>query len=324
MKQKKLGNTSLSVSVIGFGTWGLGGFSYGPMDEKTAIDLLRTALNKGITFFDTSDLYGNGRSEKLLGCAFSSHRDSIVYATKGGTLSHTGFHMPQDFSRKHLNHALERSLRRLNTEYVDLYQLHSPKMEDVEQHDCLETLDRLKRDGKIREYGISVRSPIDGKVAIEKYGFKIVQANYNLIDHRAEECGLFETAVAHRAGIICRTPICFGFLSGKLNSETSFSKGDHRVNWPKDQLDRWAKAPALFANLVKVSGQSYAQMALQFCLSQEAISTVIPGMMNRKELEEDLAVADLPPLTSGELYEIRQIYASNIFFDISAKSKGKQ
>jgi aryl-alcohol dehydrogenase-like predicted oxidoreductase len=207
---------------------------------------------------------------------------------------------------------------------VDLYQLHSPTIEDVEQYDCVETLDRFKRDGKIKEYGISVRSPMDGSIAIERYGFKIVQVNYNLIDHRAEECGLFDSAVAHGAGIVCRTPICFGFLSGKLNSEIYFTKDDHRANWPKDQLDRWANAPALFASIVKDRDQSYTQMALQFCLAQKAISTVIPGMMNSNELEEDLAAADLPPLNPEELDEIERIYSRNIFFNATAKSRGKR
>ncbi len=324
MKMNRLGDTSLTVSEIGFGTWGLGGSSYGPIDEKSSLALLRTALEKGINFYDTSDLYGEGRSECLIGKALGADRDSLVYATKGGTLPHTGFRMPQDFSRKHLSGALEGSLKRLGTDYVDLYQLHSPTLEDVEKHDCLGTLDRFKREGKIREYGISVRTPMDGNIAITTFGFKIVQVNYNLIDHRAVDCGLFETALAHNAGIICRTPICFGFLSGKLDADTSFAEGDHRANWPKDQLACWANAPALFAGIVRGQGQNYAQMALQFCLAQKAISTVIPGMMNARELSEDIAAVEHTVLNQMELDEIKRIYRSNTFFDKAAKSRGKQ
>ena len=232
--------------------------------------------------------------------------------------------MPQDFSEKHLSRSLEESLKRIGTDYIDLYQLHSPVLEDVERYDCVGTLERFKRDGKIREYGISVRSPMDGKIAIDSYGFKVVQVNYNLIDHRAGEIGLFDMAAASGVGIICRTPICFGFLSGKLKADTMFAEGDHRANWPKDQLSVWADAPALFAGVLSRQGQSCVQLALRFCLAPKAVSTVIPGMMNMEELEENVQAASLPPISKEEVVEIRQIYQSNTFFDKTAKSKGKQ
>lgn len=324
MRTKRLGPTSLESSVIGFGAWGLGGVSYGPIEEAQALEVLDLALEAGVTLYDTSDLYGDGVSEILVGKAFAGRRDKALIATKGGTLPHKGFHMPQNFSRPYLEGALEASLRRLGVDYVDLYQLHSPTLEDIETNDCVETLEAMRRAGKIKAYGVSVRSPMDGKTAIEKFGFPVVQVNFNLIDQRAAECGLFETALAHGAGIICRTPLCFGFLSGALCADTPFAKGDHRANWPKDQLACWANAPALFAGLTEGKGRSYVQLALQFCLAQPAVTTVIPGMMNAREVEEDLAAEALPPLTQAELDEIRAIYRANSFYDRSAKDRGKQ
>ena len=324
MRTKPLGSTSLSPSVIGFGTWGLGGVAYGPMDEAQALTLLQKALERGVTLYDTSDLYGDGRSEELLAKAFAGKRDRICIATKGGTLPHTGFRMPQDFSRTYLERALEASLKRLKTDYVDLYQLHSPTLEDIETYDCVATLSAMRAAGKIKAYGVSVRSPMDGKVAVETFGFRAVQVNFNLIDQRAMECGLFDVALAHGAGLICRTPLCFGFLSGVLGAETAFGEGDHRANWPKDQLKCWADAPALFRGLTENKGRSYVQLALQFCLAQPAVSTVIPGMMKKEEVLENLEAEFLPPLTAAELAEIQTVYKANTFYDKSAKLRGRQ
>jgi aryl-alcohol dehydrogenase-like predicted oxidoreductase len=288
-----------------------------------ALELLHQAFDRGVNFYDTSDLYGDGKSEELLARAFSGVRDRVLYATKGGTLPHSGFTMPQDFSRAHLCEALEGSLKRLKTDYVDLYQLHSPTMEDLEREDCVETLEGFKRSGKVKEYGVSVRSPMDGKIAVEMFGFRSVQVNFNLLDQRARECGLFDAARALGAGLICRTPLCFGFLSGKLKGTEQFTEGDHRANWPENQLKCWAEATSLFSCLTEGKGRSYVQLALLYCLAQEAITTVIPGMMKASEVLEDLGTLDLPPLTQGELDEIKKIYDSNVFYDKSAKSKGK-
>ena len=324
MRTRPLGQTGLSPSVIGFGTWGLGGVAYGPIGEAKALHLLHMAHDRGVTLYDTSDLYGDGRSERLIAKAFAGRRDTVLLATKGGTLPHTGFVMPQDFSRGHLEKALDASLGRLGTDYVDLYQLHSPTLDDVAVNDCLATLEAFKASGRIRAYGISVRSPMDGKTAVERFGFTSVQVNFNLIDQRADACGLFASALATGAGLICRTPLCFGFLSGKLDADASFDAGDHRANWPPDQLRCWADAPSLFAGLTRETGRSYVQLALQFCLAQDAITTVIPGMMTEAELEEDLGCLELPPLTDDELAAIRSIYAANSFYDRTAKQRGRQ
>jgi aryl-alcohol dehydrogenase-like predicted oxidoreductase len=324
MKYRKLGNTGLEVSEIGYGTWGLGGKSYGDVDDNESKRALRLAYEKGVNFYDTADLYGNGHSEELLAEVFKEVRDKVIIATKGGTLPHTGFYMPQDFSPQYLRKALEASLRRLQTDYVDLYQLHSPRIEDIGNNKGLtETLEAFKSEGKIKAYGVSVRSPQDGLRAIQEFGFKVIQVNFNMIDQRALEIGLFAAAEKLNIGVIVRTPLVFGYLTGSLNGEETFQGVDHRANWPKEQLRRWANAPKLFASLVDGKERSYAQVALQFCLSHNAVSTVIPGMMNMREVEEDVQAVNLPELLPGEMAQIKKIYDSHNLYDKSAKSQGR-
>lgn len=319
MKYRRLGSTGFEVSEIGFGTWGLGGNSYGPVDDTESKKALKLAFEKGVNFYDTSDLYGTGHSEELLGEVFKDVRDRVIIGTKGGTLPHTGFKMPQDFSVKHLENALEGSLRRLKTDYIDLYQLHSPTINDIEKNDVIETLENFETQGKISTYGISVRSPDDGKVAIEKYNFPVIQANFNMIDQRAVDNGLFDLAKEKGAGIIVRTPLVFGYLTDKLDGNEKFKGVDHRAKWPKDQLMRWADAPDLFSFLYQE--RTPVQAALRFCLDFDVVSTVIPGMMNVGEVKENILSSDLSSLSDEEHALIRKIYQTNEFYDESAKGE---
>lgn len=320
MKYRTLGSTGIRISEIGFGTWGLGGDSYGPVDDDTSEKVLKEALDSGITFYDTSDLYGNGHCEEILGRAFSDCRQQMVIATKVGTLPHTGFYMPQDFSEAHIRASMDASLRRLETDYVDLYQLHSPPMELPNWDEIVGVLKSLRQEGKIHASGISARSPEDAKTAIEKFGFEAVQVNFNLIDHRAIDSGLFDLCRQRNVGVIVRTPLAFGYLSGKLTGEEEFQGSDHRAKWPREQLRRWANAHHLFAPLNEGKLRTMTQLALQFCLSEEAVSTVIPGILTLDEVRENSGAADLPALSKDELIAIRRIYRDHQFYDASAKT----
>ena len=325
MEYRQLGTSGITVSVLGFGTWGLGGESYGPVDDGVSERALRTARELGINFYDTADLYGGGHSEEVLGRTFARVRDQVVIATKGGTLPHTGFHMPQRFSSSHLVGALEGSLRRLGTDYVDLYQLHSPPLEALDDDPgVVETLEQLRQQGKIRCFGISVRSPDDALIAVKRWGFPVVQVNFNMIDQRALDNGLFDRVPVNGAGVIARTPLAFGYLSGALTGAETFSEGDHRRNWPEDQRRRWAEAPATFAALNSGTTRTMAQLALQYCLGQAAVTTTIPGMLTPEEVAEDVAVTEMPRLTEAEHRQIRTIYLNNAFFDRTAKARGRQ
>lgn len=318
MRYRLLGATGIKVSEIGFGTWGIGGLteadtSYGPTDDNESKRALRRAFDLGVTLYDTSDVYGYGHSEELIGEVFRGVREQIVIASKVGFLRHRG---PQDFSPKYIRESLEKTLRRLRTDYLDIYQLHSPPIGDILNHpEAVETLEDLVEEQKIRAFGISLRTPDDGKVAIQKLRFRSLQVNFNMIDQRILENGVADLAKAEHVGLIARTPLNFGFLSGKLVGVT-FDARDHRSHWPEAQLRRWAEAPQLFSFLyAKESGRTPVQAALQFCLSHPAVATVIPGMLTVKEVEENVGAIETFPLTTEECARIRDIYSKNEFFE---------
>lgn len=316
MRYRSLGRTGLEVSEIGFGAWGIGGdaggaIAYGPADRGESLRALAAALDRGINFYDTSDFYGQGRSEELIGEAFAGRRTEVVIASKAGLL---GDGTKTDFSAAHLRGALEASLKRLRTDYVDLYQLHSPPPEAIGE-DVVSTLDLLRQHGKIRAYGLSARSPEEAKAALERHAFPVLQVNFNLIDSRAVDCGLFELAARAGAGIVARTPLSFGFLTGRYPADGDFHANDHRRRWSPEQRALWAEAPALFRKMVeKTPGQTAAQFALRYCLSRAGVSSAIPGMLTPAQVEENAAAADLPPLADDELERIADIGGRSNFF----------
>ena len=318
MKYRRLGSTGIQVSEIGFGTWGIGGsvngdVAYGPTDTRESKRALRRAFDMGVTFYDTSDFYGFGHSESLIGQELHDVREQIVIATKVGLLDANG---SLDFSPQHIRSSLGKSLCRLRTDYIDLYQLHSPAIDLLERDDrVLSLLQSFQEQGKIRAYGISVRSPDDGLIAVSEYGFKALQVNFNMIDQRAAENGLLALCEKRDVGIIARTPLCFGFLTGQYSDSAKFHSLDHRRRWPREQINRWVEAFRLFADaLVNSETQTQAQIALRFCLSYPSISTVIPGMRTRQHVEENVLASELGPLLKSEQMTCEEICKNNTFF----------
>jgi aryl-alcohol dehydrogenase-like predicted oxidoreductase len=318
MKYRNLGKTDIKVSEIGFGAWGIGGLtegatSYGETDDKESKKALMKAYEKGINFFDTSNIYGNGHSEDLLGETFEKIRKNIVIASKVGFLKHNG---PQDFTSKHIIKSLNDSLKRLRTDYLDLYQLHSPDIKLFEEMpETIETLLKLKENGKIKAFGISVRSPEEGIIAATKYNFDSIQINFNLVDQRAVESGFMDICDRKNIGIIVRTPLCFGFLSGEYEKDYKFSQKDHRSTWQKEQIEVWANAYNLFLEAVdKDVNQTNSQIALRYCLSYNSVSTVIPGMLKEKEVIENAYASDLGILRKQEVSKLESIFRKNTFF----------
>ncbi len=325
MKYRRLGNSGLAVSEIGFGGWGLGGDSYGPVDRETAEATVHYAYHCGVNFYDTSDFYGDGASEEALGRALKQVRSKVIICSKVGMLKHCGFRMPQDFSPDHIRAGLVASLRRLQTDYVDLYLLHSPPLEVLEDGKSIATLEALKREGKIREFGISARTPRDARSVIERYGIRTVQANFNLIDHRAFDDGLFDVARRAGVGVIVRTPLGFGYLTGRLSGDETLTVMDHRAKWPREQLRRWAAGSRLFAPLAASAHQrTLAQFALQFCLAFDEVSTVIPGMLDRTQVAENVAASSLPPPAAAEIEKVREIYRTHQLYDPTIKSTAER
>jgi len=313
VRQRRLGRSGLTVSEIGFGAWGIGGnkdgaVAYGPTDEAQSLDALAAALDAGINFFDTADLYGFGESERLIGRAFAAHRDRVVIASKAGMLDAAG---RQDFAPAHIARSLEGTLERLRTDHVDLYQLHGPSPEQLDG--ILDTMDTLRREGKARAIGISLRSPEEGERALALYPFDAVQVNFNLLDQRVLDTGLMDRCKEQGAGVIVRTPLCFGFLTGEYSATQDYDASDHRSRWNVEQRRVWSSAYQLFSG-VKGRADTPAQFALRFCLSFDAVSSVIPGMLTREQVRENAAAGDGPVLGPAEMGRIREIYRSQRFF----------
>lgn len=318
MNYRQLGNTGIRVSEIGFGGWGIGGTpmdakAYGPTDDNQSRNALFKALELGITFFDTAALYGYGHSEKLIGEVIKGARQRVIISSKVGYRNFTG---EQDFSPAYIRESLECSLKRLQTDHIDVYQLHDPTLALLESDArILETMESLKREGKIRAIGISVRSPDDSMSAIKLFSFETIQVNFNLVDMRALEFGLFDRCEKQGIGIIIRTPLCFGFLTGAYSSKSDYHARDHRSNWSPDQIERWGSAYKLFAaELAGNEELTNGQIALRFCLSFLPVSTVIPGMLTPEHVRENAMSSQLGPFPASVTERFTTIYKENQFF----------
>jgi aryl-alcohol dehydrogenase-like predicted oxidoreductase len=318
MKYRALGRTGLRVSEIGFGAWGIGGrtvghTSYGETDDATSLAALARALDCGITFFDTSSAYGDGHSEVLIGQAFhGAKRDKVVIATKAG---YESWDRAPDFSPAAIQASAEKSLARLRSDHVDLFQLHNPPAEALRDGVLREVLDRLKAAGKIRAWGISAKSPVEAIEALVELGAPVVQANFNMMDVRVVDSGLLQEVERRGAGFIGRTPLCFGFLSGAIGRDTTFPAGDHRLGWSRAQLDNWIDgARDLLLAVGAQPGKEGAESALRFCLAFAGVSTVIPGILTASEAEANAAASRSGPLPAAAVTAVLDINRTRRFF----------
>lgn len=317
MKYRPLGKTGLVVSEVGFGAWGIGGrtagqTSYGDTDDRASLAALRSALECGITFFDTSGAYGNGRSEELIGEAVDGVRRNVILATKAG---YESWERPPDFSAVAVVASVERSLERLRTDYIDLLQLHNAPVDVLRDPEVLGVLERLIAKGMIRSWGVSAKSPGDALEALKANDVPIVQANFNMMDVRAVTSGLFERVSSSQTGFIARTPLCFGFLSGMIGHDTKFPHGDHRSGWPVEQLGNWVDgASELLSAVSATPGETAVQAALRFCLAFAEVSSVIPGILTSQEAAENAAASALGPLPPRYVAEVLEINRKRRFF----------
>jgi aryl-alcohol dehydrogenase-like predicted oxidoreductase len=313
-----LGNTKIKVSEIGFGCWGIGGVtpgatSYGQTDDRVSLSALELAYASGVNFFDTSNVYGNGNSESLLGSAFSKIRDKVVIATKVGFADYQSI---PDFSLKGITLSVNQSLNRLKTDYIDLLQLHNPNLHTLSKIETFNALDKLKKNGKVNSIGISIKKPEDASSLLKLYPFDVIQVNFNMLDIRALSCGLIDEIDKLGVGLIARTPLAFGFLSGSLTGEENFSKEDHRSLWPREQIRLWAEGSKETIKSCKESLNSPAyEIALRFCLSYAQVSTVIVGMLNSKEVNMNVNASDKGPLSINSCNRILEIHKKKQFFN---------
>ena len=294
MKYRILGRTGLQVSAVGLGTMVHAGH-FGPMDDRESLSAIETALELGVNFIDTSDAYGAGYSETLLGQALRGKRDRIILATKGGNVMVGPDRGKRNFSAAYISRVMDESLKRLQTDYVDLYQLHNPTVDVIEGGEAWEVLERAKQAGKIRHYGVSINTIDEGIAAVNGGRADTVQLEYNLLAQEPAE-KIFHLAQKAEVGIIARVPLRRGILTGKLTAadDGRFQGEDVRARSFKGEPFRQelAKAEQL-RFLVDGNVQTFAQAAIAFCLAHPAVSTAIPGARNAQQMRDNAAAADV-------------------------------
>ena len=324
MRYRALGKTGLKISEIGFGVWTVSTTWWGIKEESVGISMLQKALDLGINFFDTADTYGDGLGETILAKALGSKREQMVIGTKVGYdfYHHAGRRgqeeLPQDFSPAHLEFALGESLKRLETDRIDLYQLHNPRIDVIQRSEVFEMLDRFKQEGKIRAYGVALGPAInsrqidEGKAAIQERRVDSVQIIYNLLEQMLGEA-LFPVARDSSSTFLVRVPHASGLLDGTVTAESVFGPSDHRYHRVStdDRKRQWQeeglKKVERLDFLTKGTGRTLGQAALKFILSEPSVASVLPNLYNERLLVEFSGESEVPDLTSEELSRISNL-----------------
>ncbi|HTJ25265.1 MAG TPA: aldo/keto reductase [Candidatus Limnocylindria bacterium] len=321
MKYRTLPNTDVTVSEVGFGLWTTSTGWWGNMTDDAAVGMLHEARDLGITFYDAADTYGDGRSEEQLALAFAQQRDKVVYATKFGYdwENYSGERkgqneIPQDFSPAFVRKALEGSLRRLKTDYIDVWQMHNARMEQVEDGSLCELLDQFKAEGKIRTWGIALGPAIgwlwEGIVAARRNA-PAVQMIWNMLEPFP---GDQMVQAAHEAksdtAFFIRVPHSSGMLEGKYTRDTVFPPSDHRSHRPKSWLINGIQKVETL-RFLEEPGRTLGQAAIQWLLAEPRVMSVLPNIYDREQLHEFAAAPDTPVLSREELERVAELAKSN-------------
>ena len=319
MNYRELGRTGWQVSEISFGAWAIGG-AWGNVDDRESIAALHAALDGGVNFFDTADVYGDGHSERLLAKLKKERKENFYIATKAGrrlpTQSLAGY------NRTNLTSFVERSLKNLETDAIDLLQLHCPSTEVFYAPEVFGILDDLVKAGKLRHYGVSVEKVEEALKAIEFPNVQTVQIIFNIFRQRPAEL-FFAEAQKRQVGILARVPLASGMLSGKISRDRKFAADDHRqFNRHGEAFDRgetfsgvdFETALGAVEELKKLvpPGAALAQVALRWILEFPAVTCAIPGAKRPGQVAENLAASDLPPLSAETMKKIRALYDAEI------------
>ncbi len=312
-----------AVSEVGFGAWAIGS-GWGSVSDEDALNALRKALDEGMNFIDTADVYGDGRSESLISQVLEERKKDIVVATKAGR--RLSPHTTEGYNRDNLTAFVERSLKNLKVETIDLLQLHCPPREVYYRPEVFGILDDLVVEGKIRYYGVSVEKVEEGLKAIEFPGVRSVQIIFNMFRQRPAEL-FFHECIEKNVAVIARVPLASGLLTGKMTPQTEFQPDDHRFfNREGQSFDRgetfsgveYEKGLQAVEKLkaIKPEGYTMAQFALKWILMFPQVTTVIPGAKNPSQASENARTSQLPPLTEEVMAEVEEIYEDFIFDDV--------
>jgi aryl-alcohol dehydrogenase-like predicted oxidoreductase len=319
MEYRTFGRTGWQVSEVGFGAWAIGG-SWGNVSEADAIDALHAAIDMGVNFIDTADVYGDGRSERLIAQVLKERSEPIHVVTKAGRRLDP--HVAEGYNRKNLTAFIERSLKNLDVETLDLVQLHCPPTEVYYTPEVFGILDDLAQAGKIRYYGVSVEKVEEAIKAIQYPNVQSIQIIFNIFRQRPAEL-FFELAQKAQVAILARVPLASGMLTGKMTRQTTFPQDDHRnFNRHGEAFDVGETFAGVdYETGLEVveelrylipNGATMAQFALRWILMFDAVTTVIPGAKNRRQATDNAQAADLPPLSNQVMSKIKAIYEDNI------------
>jgi aryl-alcohol dehydrogenase-like predicted oxidoreductase len=315
MKYRPLGRTGWNVSEISFGAWAIG-HAWGPVDDKESMAALHKAIDMGVNFIDTADVYGAGKSEQLVGKLLEERKETIYVATKMGR--RLSPHTAAGYNAANFAAFIEDSLRNLQVEAIDLIQLHCPPTESYSDAEMFGALDGLVRQGKIRHYGVSVETIEEAMKAIEYPNVQSVQIIFNAFRPRPAEV-FFPKAKQRGVGILARVPLASGLLTGKMSLSTEFAANDHR------NFNRYGKSfdvGETFSGVdfeeglgavdelraILPQGVSLPQFALRWILMFDAVSCAIPGAKRPAQVEDNMAASDLPPLTAAQMRTVSDIY----------------
>jgi aryl-alcohol dehydrogenase-like predicted oxidoreductase len=320
MERRPLGRTGMDVSAISFGAWAIGG-AWGEVDDRESLRALHAAIDAGVNFIDTADVYGDGRSERLVARVKRERRgETIRVATKAGRRLPT--QTPEGYSRENLNAWVDRSRKNLEMETLDLVQLHCPHPQVYERPEVFGILDEMVAAGKVRHYGVSVETVDEARRALRHPGVKTVQIIFNMFRLKPAE-SFFAEARARQVGILARVPLASGLLTGKLRRDSTFAANDHR-NFNRegqsfDKGETFSGVPydvaldavdALRPLLPK--GATMAQFALRWILMFDAVSCAIPGAKTEAQARDNAAAAALPALGESTMAAVRAIYDQRI------------
>lgn len=324
MKVRPLGSTGINISEVSIGTWAIGGpfavsgrpIGWGKVDDNVSLDALRRGFELGINFVDTANVYGFGHSEEIVGKAARETKQEIFIASKVGFLREAVNGSIQDFSEGHILPSCEASLKRLGRDRIDLYQLHCVPLDVIRRGDVFSTLDKLKQQGKIRAYGVSINTDQEALAAMQYPGVQCVQIIFNVLRQKPAKT-VFPIAKQKKVGILARVPLASGLLTGKFSHATAFSREDHRSNpLPGEtfsglEFAHGVRVVEKLKPLAKKEGLGLAQLALRWILEHEAVTAAIPGAKNVKQVEEN-ASASQAKLSKETMAAIEAIYRGEV------------
>jgi aryl-alcohol dehydrogenase-like predicted oxidoreductase len=319
MNYRELGNTGIKISEVSFGTWAIGG-SWGKTSDAEALKSLQYAIDQGVNFFDTADVYGDGHSEELLAKATKGREDQIYIGTK--FCRQGDIFDPKTYSYEQVKSYCEDSLRRLNREAIDLYQIHCPATEILKDGSVFGVLDRLKEEGKIRHYGVSVETVEEGMICLENPNVKSLQIIFNMFRQKPLE-QLIPAAYEKGVGLLVRLPLASGLLTGKFSPEHTFESDDHRsFNENGEAFNVGETFAGLgFRKGVQLADQlkwiaegrnSMASASLRWILDQKEITAIIPGFKNQKQVQDNLSTLETKPFSLEEQQQIEQFYQEKV------------